>query len=110
MDLHDDLRSQLEIALAENTRLRDENCRLREQLGLPTVVVKSAQTTAFATAQAPSVIKNPSTPDAKVALFKSLFRGREDVFAMRWEGRSGKLAIHLLAFMSGTDNYAQSRE
>ena len=30
------------------------------------------------------------TPERKVALFRSLFRGREDVYAVRWEGKSGK--------------------
>lgn len=39
------------------------------------------------------MITNQSTPDEKVALFLSLFRGREDVFARRFEnrktGRSG---------------------
>ena len=31
-----------------------------------------------------------STPEKKIALFRNLFRGREDVFAVRWEGKSGK--------------------
>ena len=31
-----------------------------------------------------------SSPDEKVKLFRSLFRGREDVYALRWEGRDGK--------------------
>ena len=30
------------------------------------------------------------TPERKVALFRSLFRGREDVYAVPWEGKSGK--------------------
>ncbi len=39
----------------------------------------------------PSGIDNSSPPDAKVALFRSLFRGREDVYARRFESRkSGK--------------------
>ncbi len=29
------------------------------------------------------------TPQEKIALFKSLFRGREDVFAVRWEKKDG---------------------
>jgi len=29
------------------------------------------------------------TPQEKISLFKSLFRGREDVFAMRWEKKNG---------------------
>ena len=31
-----------------------------------------------------------SRPEVKVALFKSLFRGRDDVYAVRWEGKTGK--------------------
>ena len=32
-----------------------------------------------------------SPPGQKIALFRSLFRGREDVYARRWEsGRTGK--------------------
>ena len=31
-----------------------------------------------------------SRPDVKVTLFKDLFRGRDDVYAVRWEGRNGK--------------------
>ena len=36
-----------------------------------------------------SIITNSSSPEAKLALFKDLFRGREDVYATRWE-RNGK--------------------
>jgi hypothetical protein len=31
-----------------------------------------------------------STPEQKIALFRSLFRGREDVYAVRWETKNGK--------------------
>jgi hypothetical protein len=31
-----------------------------------------------------------STPEEKISLFRNLFRGREDVFATRWEGKGGK--------------------
>ena len=30
------------------------------------------------------------TPEAKVALFKQYFRGREDVYPFRWESKQGK--------------------
>jgi len=31
-----------------------------------------------------------STPEGKINLFRSLFRGRGDVYAVRWEGKDGK--------------------
>jgi len=37
-----------------------------------------------------SNIAVPSAPEKKIALFRSLFRGREDVYAVRWEGKGGK--------------------
>jgi len=91
----DDLQSQLEKALAENARLRDENRRLREQLGLPAVdveslVVEPMQTTLFETGHDLIAITHLSSVEDKIALFRSLFRGREDVFALRWQGRDGR--------------------
>ena len=39
----------------------------------------------------PDVVDNHSPPERKIALFRSLFRGREDVYAIRFESRrSGK--------------------
>ncbi len=35
-------------------------------------------------------VDNQSSPEAKIALFRSLFKGREDVFALRWSGKGGK--------------------
>lgn len=91
----DDLQSQLEKALAENARLRDENRRLRKQLGLPAIdvesmVVEPVQTTIFGTDLSPTAVTNISSAEDKIALFRSLFRGREDVFALRWQGRDGR--------------------
>jgi len=34
--------------------------------------------------------RTPLTPEDKIALFRSYFRGREDVYARRWENRAGK--------------------
>jgi hypothetical protein len=37
---------------------------------------------------------SPATPplaaDEKIRLFRSLLRGREDIYAVRWEGKNGK--------------------
>jgi len=38
----------------------------------------------------PASVNNSSTPEDKVSLFKNLFRGREDVFAIRWSGKDGR--------------------
>jgi len=72
---------QLERRVAE---LERENAELREQLGL-------SGTKAVATVQLAEVEGSPSatvhkysSPSEKIQLFRSLFRGREDVFAKRW--------------------------
>src|SRR5439155_17695291 len=88
------LKAELEKAIAECERLREENARLRVRVGqAPDTLAptpnqfsahnnKQAQTSATVTAE--------SRPELKVSLFGSLFRGRDDVYALRWEGRSGK--------------------
>ena len=38
------------------------------------------------------IVTNRSTNDEKVDLFLSLFRGREDVYARRWESKDGKMS------------------
>lgn len=77
----------------ENQRLREENVRLRRLL------------TAHGIAVPPSASKDdrstqPQEPAAaetreerarkRIALFRSLFRGREDVYARRWENSDGR--------------------
>ena len=34
--------------------------------------------------------KGPSSTQEKVTLFRSLFHGRHDVYALRWQSRSGR--------------------
>ena len=69
---------QLKAALEECARLREENRRLKTLLGIqegkPNVPVAE---------------KKLSTTD-KITLFRCLFRGREDVYPVRWEARTGK--------------------
>src|SRR2546430_119622 len=90
------LKIELEKAIAECERLREENARLRVRVGqAPDTLAptpnqfsahnnKKAQTSATVTAE--------SRPELKVSLFSSLFRGRGDVYALRWEGKNGRLA------------------
>jgi hypothetical protein len=66
-------------------RLRDENRRLRELLtrhGIkippdPPVLVETVETRRL-------------SPEAKIRLFRELFRGRDDVYAVRWESPDGR--------------------
>jgi hypothetical protein len=77
----------LAAAIAEAGRLRAENERLRKLLRIrescPEVILGSEMETKLPTGFCLSA-------DEKIQLFRSLFRGREDVYAVRWEGRNGK--------------------
>lgn len=74
-----------EIENDELKRLRVENARLRSLLVHHGITIDEPTT--------PSPQKPPLTLDDKVNLFRSLFQGREDVFARRWfsptTGKSG---------------------
>src|SRR5204863_3692619 len=79
----------------ENIRLREENARLRRLLAvhsipIPLLAPENAPP-AKPVETAPPVDKEERARK-RIALFRSLFRGREDVYARRWEnddGRSG---------------------
>ncbi len=84
---------------AELAELREENARLRGLLGLDdrsgrqrTQVWKPTLFPSVATATPVAVsVDRHSTPEVKIALFRSLFAGRTDVYALRWENeRTGK--------------------
>ena len=79
--------SKLAEALTECERLREENRLLRGRLEMPVLEVAAPPAAAPAPA---GMVNAKSSPEEKVALFRSLFRGREDVYAVRWEGRQGK--------------------
>ena len=103
-----DLFRELELARAECARLREENARLTKQLlnqeqmhaaidaHEESLVVGTPTRNPFGLIQNDSVtltkpaVTNASDPSAKIALFRSLFRGREDAYAIRWVGRNGK--------------------
>lgn len=68
----------------ECERLRAENTRLRAMLG------EYSQTNNPADVVPENRSDRPPAPEKKIALFRSLFRGREDAYAIRWEGRNGR--------------------
>jgi len=93
-----DLQASLTSALAEGRRLREEVRRLKEILAQHSILFQE-QTAPQPTrerylpaasdiAQMGTLSDNP----AKIALFRSLFRGRQDVYAERWRTKDGTCA------------------
>src|SRR6266699_6650843 len=87
----DTVAQRLKSTEEECERLRAENIRLRAMLGIQDSVSKSANRTAILVADGSDAnIAVSSAAEKKIALFRGLFRGREDVYAVRWEGKNGK--------------------
>ncbi len=90
----DILKVELNQAIAECERLRAENTQLKARLsGSPKSA--SAPVVPLATSQSPKTklaktLTTNSPADQKVSRFRSLFRGRDDVYAVRWEGKNGR--------------------
>jgi hypothetical protein len=78
----------------ENVRLREENARLRRMLAAHSILIPQ-----LAPEKPQPTTTLPPAPPAhreerarkRVALFRSLFRGREDIYALRWENADGRL-------------------
>jgi hypothetical protein len=90
----EDLQIQLQKVLEECASLREENERLKKLLGL---LPEDLATTSKPTILEPLIrydatrppVTNDSPIEDQVALFRSLFRGREDIYAVRWEAKKG---------------------
>jgi hypothetical protein len=73
---------------AECRQLRLENARLKKLLNIP---AESAETFNFNTNDESNTLKCSSLSiDEKIKLYRSLFRGRNDVYAARWESKTGQ--------------------
>ncbi len=95
MDSFENLQKQLNDALNECDRLKAENAHLKNLLDLPLEETPSSLKITFAEPPIPyspsdTPVTNNSPPKAKIALFKNLFRGREDVYPVRWERKDGR--------------------
>lgn len=98
MQDHDDLRAKLEAAIAQGQQLRDEVEQLKAILARHSIPFPKPKTCGSAStrclpvpseiAQIGTITDNP----AKIALFRSLFRGREDIYAGRWRTKDGTWA------------------
>jgi hypothetical protein len=79
----------------ENIRLRKENARLRRLLavhGIPIPQLTPENPPPSNTLETAAPVDKEERAKKTVALFRSLFRGREDAYAQRWQradGRSG---------------------
>jgi hypothetical protein len=78
-DPHQDLAARCE-------RLEREIDRLRSLLDLHGIAVPPAE---LNSPKVPPPVSHLKTPE-KIVLFRSLFRGREDVYARRWESPDGR--------------------
>jgi hypothetical protein len=93
-----DLRAKLEEAIAQGQRLRDEVQQLKAILAQHSIPLPEPKTRHPATTRclpAPSEVAQIGTLSdnpAKIALFRSLFRGREDIHAERWRTKDGTWA------------------
>ena len=89
------------VLLAENSALREENEILKARLGItdplpdPHQDPKSHLSLANEKSDVPKVEYPPGIaaqldPVGKIRLFMSLFKGRADVYAKRWQNREGR--------------------
>ncbi len=77
-----DLMQKYNSLLEENKRLKDELALLKGEarLSMPELKIPSEFST--------STINKYSSSEEKISLFRSLFKGREDVFARRWYSKT----------------------
>jgi len=97
----DELLEKCRALLAENFALKEENETLKARLGLAGTPPDSQQelnsllslpieATEFREREILSGAPGRLDPTEKIRLFMSLFKGREDVYAKRWQNREGR--------------------
>ena len=77
----------------ENQQLREENASLRRVLaahGIPVPQFAPDDARPVQTITPTAVGNKEERARKRIALFRSLFRGREDVYARRWENPAGR--------------------
>ncbi len=96
---HEELFEKYLALVAENRSLKEENEILKAKLGIPEKQhvdpcpdFQSHSPPELATPETNlhSVFTTYADPMGKIKLFRSLFRGRDDVYAKRWDNRDGK--------------------
>ena len=82
-----------EVTDAECRRLREENARLRQLLAEHNIPVAPTEPAIRPCVKPIEVLSSDERQERarrRIALFRGLFRGREDVHARRWEGPDGR--------------------
>jgi hypothetical protein len=112
----EELLQKFNLLLNENDRLIKENSRLRAQLGLSeSELIQNSAPVKNTDSELPdnesahrnglSGVDRTSDSPAKIRLFMSLFKGRDDVYAKRWEnkdkGTSGYSPVCLYQWQPG---------
>ena len=93
MDDRDLKTHPLETVVADNLRLKEENARLRQLLAEKGITIPAPPKKDLSLATGrdghDAGVNEHATKDVKVGLFRGLFRGREDVYAVRMRFKSG---------------------
>ena len=94
MNERDPQLGRIKSALAESRSLREENARLRRLLAEHGIPISATSLDNKAPVPTGQPLGDRTTVSGKaeqrIALFRSLFRGREDVYAVRWESADGR--------------------
>lgn len=80
------LEDQLQLAIKECERLKQENRLLKDLLKSHNIEFCSNDSFPISTVKKPKEDKIKE----RIEIYKKLFRGRTDVYAVRWESRNGK--------------------
>jgi len=95
----EEIYTKYQLLLAENIRLREQNSGLREENARLRELAGKAVTDAKAPPSPRAVVYCPVqteagttnySPEVKINLFRSLFRGRDDVYPVRWQNKKGR--------------------
>lgn len=93
---YEELYEKYQKLLEENKRLKLENEDFKIRLGLALplfgseIYLMEEERVLSDPFNDQEQVTNNSSPQEKINLFKSLFRGRDDVYAKRWQNKEGK--------------------
>ncbi len=84
---YEELLAKYQLLLIENESLKNENLKLKKQLGIEQQDAIAEEAVQI---QLISEINRSSDPSEKINLILSLFSGRTDVYAKRWQNKAGQ--------------------